>query len=188
MTIRSVLRLAAADQDAWREVSSTRRPRALFHLLAWSVAPVSLLPPLMLYYAGSLHGDQFVPGFGAKSWLAIALAFLAAEWITLAVMGPVIRAIARANGGRCTVHDARVLAMVSPIPLWFSSLILLVPSLAMAISVALLALALSIIVTFQGVRRLCRPKDDVVAAAITQGVVGVELIGWALLLVLLIPR
>lgn len=185
MTLQSVLRLALVDHGGWDELK--RIPRPLARLFLRIVLPLSLLPPAMVYYAGTYHGESFVVGFGEKAWLPIAVAFLLANWVTVAGMGWVIRAIAAANGVRCEYRDAYVLAMLSPIPLWLSSLTLVIPNLALAVCVSMMALAASIGITYHGVRSLCREDEEVVVASVTHGIVAVGLMAWALLLVLIIP-
>jgi hypothetical protein len=185
MTPQSVLKLALADGGGWDELQ--RIPPALGRLFLRLVLPLSLLPPAMVYYAGTYHGEAFMAGFGSKPWLPVAVAFLLAEWVTVALMGHVVRAIAAANGVRCEYRDAYLLATLSPIPLWLSSLTLFVPSFPLAVAVSMVALALSIGITYHGVRSLCRTDEDVVVASVAHGVVAVGLIAWALLLMLIIP-
>jgi hypothetical protein len=185
MTLQSVLRLALADRGGWDELK--RIPPPLARLFLRVVLPLSLLPPAMVYYAGTYHGESFVVGFGGKAWLPIAVAFLLANWVTVAGMGWVIKAIAAANRVRCEYRDAYMLAMLSPIPLWLSSLTLVVPSLSLAAGVSMIALVTSTGITYHGVRSLCRENEEVVVASVTHGIVAVGLMAWALLLVLIIP-
>jgi hypothetical protein len=176
MTLQSVLRLALADRGGWEELA--RIPSPLTRVFLRLVVPLSILPPAMVYYAGTYHGEAFMAGFGAKPWLPVAIAFLLANWATVGGMGWFIRAIAAGHGLRCRPRDAYLLAMLSPIPLWLSSLTLFVPSFTLAASIA---------ITYHGVRSLCRADEEVVAASVTHGVVAVGLIAWALLLVVVIP-
>lgn len=52
----------------------------------------------MLYYAGTYHGDDFMPGFAGRDWTSIAFIFLIAELATVGPMGSVIRWVAKLNG------------------------------------------------------------------------------------------
>lgn len=185
MTFQSALRLALADRGGWDELKSPSP--SLTRRLLRVVLPLSFLPPAMVYYAGTYHGEAFVPGFGGKAWLPIAVAFLLANWVTVAGMGWATRAIAAANGVRCGYREAYVLAMLAPIPLWLGSLTLAIPSLSLAVGVSMIALATSAGITYHGVRSLCRENEDVVVASVTHGVLAVGLTAWALLLVLVIP-
>lgn len=151
------------------------------------VLPLSLLPPLMLYYAGTYHGDDFMPGFAARNWQAIGFVFFAAEMATVAAMGFIIRWIARANGVAADKASSYLLAFVAPIPLWLSSLALLVPNFLFAAAVGMAAFAVSCVVIYHGVAALLRVKEDVVAGSIVHGIMACGLLAWAMLLVIVIP-
>lgn len=181
----NALRMALSEHAGWDELR--RIPTPIAQLLLRLTLPLSLLPPLMVYYAGTYHGDAFMAGFSGKHWLPIGAAFIVAEWATVAGMGWVVRSIAAAHHVACAYRHAYLVAMLAPVPLWLSSLALLVPSFGPAIVLSLCALALSAGIVYHGVRALLGVTEDVVAASITFGVTGVGLIAWALLLLVLIP-
>lgn len=102
-------------------------------------------------------------------------------------MGWLIKAIAETNSVDIDTHDAYMLAGIAPIPLWLSSLGLLVPSLLFNAFVSLVALGLSCSIIYHGIYALCHMHEEVVAASITQTVIGAGLIAWALLLIMILP-
>lgn len=159
--------------------------------LSWSftrvVLPLSLLPPVMLYYAGTLHGDDFMPGFAARDWKTIALIFLVAELASVGLMGPLIRWIAGLNGFTADKESAYLLAFAAPTPLWLSSLALVVPNFIFVAAVAILGLVASCIIIYHGVAVLLKVKEDIVAGSIAYGIMACGLLAWGLLLVLVIP-
>lgn len=185
MTPQNVFGMAVSDHAGWDDLA--RIPPSAAWMLPLLALPLSLLPPAMLYYAGSHHGDEFVAGFGGRNWALIALVFLLAEWLSVLGMGGVIRAIAAAHRVRCSYRDAYILATLAPVPLWLSSLILFIPSPLLAVGVSLCALGLAMTITYHGVRALCREREDVTAASMVYGVTSVGLIAWALLLVIVFP-
>lgn len=152
-----------------------------------AVLPLSILPPAMLYYAGTHYGDAFVAGFGNRDWSSIALLFLVAELVTVALMGFVIRGIAFLNDAEVSLHDAQLLAFAAPTPLWLSSLSLFVPSLAFSVIVCSAAFALACLIIFHGIEVLLHIDEDVKAANIAYGIMGVGAIAWALLMIIVIP-
>ncbi len=160
---------------------------SLGRMLFGIVLPLSLLPPLMLYYAGVYHGDAFAPGLADRNWTAIALVFFAGELATIAAMGAVIRWIARLNGFEASHTNSYLLAFAAPIPLWLSSLALFVPNLFFAGSVGILALVLSCFIIYHGVAMLLRVKEDIVAGSIAYGIIACGMMAWALLLAIIIP-
>lgn len=157
----------------------------------WAVVvPMSVLPPVMVYVAGAMHGDVWLAGAGAKDWSYIAAIFFVCELLSVFLMGWLIKAVANSWNGQVTYGHAYLLASVCPIPVWFSSLGLLVPSLAFNAAASAIALTLSCGLLFQGVRSLCRVTEALEAAVITQIVFGAGMVVWGVLLLLfvILPR
>lgn len=169
---------------AWLMLSRLHLP--LLGLFLKLVLPLSLLPPLMLYYAGTHHGDAFIPGFSARDWGSIAAIFLVAELVTVGAMGRYIQWIARLNGVAADRTSAYLLAFIAPIPLWLSSLALLVPYFFFAAAIGLVAFAISCRLIYHGAAVLLRVREDLVAGAIAYGIMAGGLVAWALLLVMII--
>lgn len=183
MNILSLPRMIISAQG-WPELERMHLPLVSFFTLV--VLPLALLPPAMLYYAGSNYGDLFVVGFGAKPWSLIATVFYLTEIITVLLMGWLIREVAQWYGLHPSKADAFMLAGIVPIPMWLSSLSLLIPNLAVDVGIALFALAAGCGLLYNGVRALCRTRDEVSAVGITQIVMSAGAFFWALLLVLVV--
>lgn len=179
------LNVTAAARTAWFLFG--RMHPALDRMFLRVVVPLSLLPPLMLYYAGTYHGNDFMPGFANRDWVSIAFIFLLAELATVGAMGTVIRWIAKLNGIVADRTSAYLLAFVAPIPLWLSSLSLLVPNFIFAACVGMLAFGVSCLVIYHGVSALLRVKEDVEAGSIAWGIMACGLLAWGMLLVMVIP-
>lgn len=150
------------------------------------VVPLSLIPPVMIYLAGTYYGDAFAPGYGGKDWGSIALIFLAAELASFAGMGWLVHQICRSYSAGASYRDAYLIAAVAPVPLWLSAFGLLVPSLAFNAAVSLAALGASCVLIYQGVRTCCDIREEVQAAGITQMLFGAGLTAWAVLLLLVV--
>lgn len=178
-------KLASVARAAWLWAGAVRPPLARVFLAV--VLPLSLLPPLMVYYSGTYHGDAFMAGFGARDWASIALVFFLAELVMVAAMGPVIRGIARLNGVATDRRSAYLLAFAAPIPLWLSSLALFVPDFFAAAAAGVLALAFSCVIIYHGVGALLRVREDIVAGSIAYGIMACGMLAWAMLLVIVIP-
>ena len=182
MKLSTLSHLPFSAEVGWPEIERTH-PR-LAKLFAFIVLPLSLLPPAMLYYAGTRYPEVFLPQAAGKDWGLIAGVFFLAEMATLLVMGWLIREVSQTDGLHIDSHDAYLLAAIAPIPLWLSSLGLLVPSLAFNAILSLAALVLSCGIIYRGIEGLCHTREDVSAAGIVQIVIGAGLIAWALLLML----
>lgn len=178
-------KLTVVARTAWLFAGSVHP--SLPRLFLTLVLPLSLLPPLMLYYAGTRHGDAFMPGFATRDWGSIALVFFLAELFTVTAMGPAIRGIARLNGVAADHDSSYLLAFAAPIPLWLSSLVLFVPNFFVAATVGVLALAFSCVIIYHGVGSLLRVREDIVAGSIAYGIIACGMIAWAMLLVIVIP-
>lgn len=175
----------AAARTAW--FLFDRLHPSLARVFLTIVLPLSLLPPLMLYYAGTFHGDEFMPGFASRDWTAIGALFFAAEMLTVAAMGPVIRWVSRLNGVDADRTHTYLLAFAAPIPLWLSALGLFVPNFFFAAATGIAGAILACFIIYHGVAVLLRVSEDIVAGAIAYGIMASGLVAWALLLILVIP-
>lgn len=183
MKLTALSHLALSADQGWPEIERLH-PR-LVKLYAFIVLPLSLLPPAMVYYAGTSHPEALLQQ-ADRPWGMIAAVFFLAELVTLLAMGWLIKQVAETRSLRIDYHDAYLIAGVAPIPLWLSALGLFVPSLGFNALLSLAALGLSCGLIYHGVEGLCHTREDVTAANIVQTVIGAGLIAWALLLVLVV--
>jgi len=184
MNILSIPKMILTPRDIWLDLENI--PPSLANLFSSLVLPLSALPPLLLYYAGTHYGDVFADGSGGKPWAMIAIVFFLAEMLTFLGMGWFIGQVAAVLKAPISAHDAYMLAGIAPAPLWLSSLALLVPSFAFNAVIVLMALAASCSLIYHGVYALCHMREETTAAAITQTVMGAGLAAWALLLLIVV--
>ena len=185
MNVSSISRMPFSPAGAWRElahVDSTVR-RTFWRV----VVPLSLLPPAMIFWAGSHHADAIVAGFGGRPWGPLAALFFLCEIASVTLMAWLVRRVARAWEVEVGARDAYVLAAVAAIPLWLSSLGLLVPSAAFNVALSAFALALSFALLLQGIRSFCTNDVDGLARAldVSRLVFAGGLGAWGFLLLLL---
>lgn len=186
MSIFSISRMLVSPNAVWPDLD--RVDSTVVKVFALLVVPLSLLPPIMIYWAGHYHGDAFVAGFSNKPWALIGALFFVCELASVTYMAWLLRKVARAWGEQVSGRNAYIIAAVAAIPLWVSSLGLLVPSLAFNIALAAVALMISCALVFQGVRSFCRIDENHSERtfAITQLVFGGGLAAWGFLMLLLI--
>ena len=182
MNLISISKLPFSTAQGWPELEKIHP--GLLKMFAFIVLPLSLLPPAMLFYAGPHYAETIFKAAAGKDWGEVAVVFFFAEMATLLGMGWLIKQVAESNGLKIDRHDAYLLAAIAPIPLWLSSLGLLVPSLAFNAGLSIVALGLSCGIIYHGIEGLCHMREDVTAAAIVQTVIGAGLSAWALLLML----
>ena len=184
MSIVSIRKLVLTPRDRRLGLESTSPPLAI--LASSFILLLSLLPPLLLYYAGTHYGDAFSVGLGGKPWATIAIIFFLVEMLTFLGMGWFIVQVAAVHKTQISTRDAYMLAGIAPTPLWLSSLALLVPSLAFNAAVIFIALAASFSLIYRGLYELCDMHEGTTAAGITQTVMGAGMIVWALLLIIVV--
>lgn len=181
MNISQLIRLPFSGSGAWSEL---RRLDLSVPFLAWVVVvPMSFLPPVMLYFAGTHYGDSFMEGFGGREWGFITTILFLAELLTFFVMGWLIHAVLEADKLYISYKDAYLLAAIAPLPLWLSSLALLVPSLAVSVVAVFAGMFLSCALIYQGIRALCQRTDnDVVAMSASYTIMAASLLAWGVLM------
>jgi hypothetical protein len=186
MNISPLIRMPFSPHAIWPELA--RIDSTVAKTFLFLVVPLSLLPPAMILFAGSHYGDAFVDGYSSKPWMLIAVIFFLCEMMSVTFMGWIIRKVARAWNESVSYRDAYVLAAIAAIPLWISSLGLLVASMAFNVALSVLALVISCGLVFQGVRSFCKISDEniVQAISITRLAFGAGFGAWGFLILLLI--
>lgn len=181
MNITNLVCLPFSRNGSWTEL---QRMNLSIPLLAWVVVvPMSFLPPVLLYFAGTHYGDSFIAGFGDKEWRFITTILFLAELLTFFVMGWLIHSVLDADNLSVTYQDAYLVAAIAPLPLWLSSLALLVPVLAVSVVAVFAGMFLSCALVYQGVRAIChRADNDVVAMSATYTVMAASLLAWGILM------
>lgn len=182
MNLISLAKLPLSADEGWQELAQ-HRPR-IAKVFLFLVLPLSLLPPTMLYLAGTHYPEAFFPVIRPRDWAAVAEVFFVAEMATFAAMGWLIKQVADTYALSIDYRDAYLLAALAAAPLWLASLGLLIPDLLANAAINLLALGLSCALLYNGLQALGRWREEVVAAGIVHTVIGAGLIAWALLFVL----
>ncbi|NYS60128.1 YIP1 family protein [Vreelandella salicampi] len=178
----TIIQLPFTHLAGWKELQQHKPSIAS---LAWCVVlPMSLLPPLMLYYAGTHYGDAFVSGFAERQWRFITTILFLAELLTFFVMGWLIHAVVNGNQElSISYHNAYLLAALAPLPLWSSSIALLVPSLLFNALVVLGALGFACSLVYHGLQALCeRSVNDVATMSATYTIMAAGVLAWGLLM------
>lgn len=183
MLILSIPQMIISSQKGWQDLVQNRPTLAsLFWRL---VLPLSLIPPVMLFFYGPVYGDLLIQGYSNKPWQLIAPVFFGAEMLTWLLMGWLIRQVTQSHWIEVNSTDAFRLASIAPVPLWLSAFGLFIPDMTVNVILALLALAATCSLIHHGVRAVLRVKDQLVAAAITHTVMGAGIAGWSCLLLLI---
>jgi len=186
MSILHIHKLFTSSPGAWDELAQTQ-PSAL-KLFVLLVIPFSLVPPLMLEYAGHHVGATLFAHTVPLAWSMAALFFLLAELVTVPLMALAIKSVARSKGIGSSDREAFALAAIAAVPLWLSSLALFYDQVILIMAGLALGLAGSVVLIFRGVQSILKVEEDLVAVDIAYTVTALGLVAWVLLVVLgLIP-
>lgn len=148
----------------------------------WAViALLSLLPPIMIVLLdGPL--STFLPVLQIRPSVFMASLFFGCEVLSVFLMGWLIKQVASTLGYAVTYADAYLVAAIASIPLWLSSLGLLVNNPFLNTALPLSALVSCCALIYQGAYSLCHVENQLKAAAVTQVVFGAGLILWVMFL------
>lgn len=166
--------------EGWDEV--IRIHPSIARLFAFLVVPFSLLPPAMIYYAGSRYGDVFAAGVSSAQWHRAAAVIFIAELLTVPAMAWLIHAVSKTNNVAADYHECFTLATIAPIPLWISSLALFIPSLFVNVVLGGIALLCSAGLIYRGVFALFHMREDLRAMQMASVISGAGLLAWLLLM------
>jgi hypothetical protein len=186
MSILQIGKLFVSPHEGWDEV--VRIHPSVVKLFGLVVVPLSLIPPLMLEYAGHHYGSVLYPNTSAQAWTIAALVFLFAELLTVPLMAWGIQSVAKSRGVLSNYHDAFTLAAIAPIPLWLSSLALFSSNTFLIVGIVVFGLVGSVLLIFRGVEGILGVEEDMVAFNLAYIATAMGLIAWVLLIMLgLVP-
>ncbi|HZW13061.1 MAG TPA: YIP1 family protein [Noviherbaspirillum sp.] len=179
MSLLDYAKLPFSFHEGWDEIRPLQLSVSKTFLLL--VLPFSLLPPLMLLYAGSHHGSAYLIDAPFARWIGVALAFLAAELLTVPLMGWAIRSIAQLQGIDADYRDTFRLSAITAIPMWLSSTGLASADLGPMFAAVVLGLFLSAGVLYHGSYNFLQMRDPMQAQALSCQAFAVGGMIWAFL-------
>jgi hypothetical protein len=186
MTLLQMPKMILSFHDGWDDL--IRIHPSITRMFTYLVLPFSILPAAMIYYAGGHYGDIFSPGVSPQQWHFAAGIFYLAELLTVPAMAGIMHLTCRANDVPAGYHECFILAAIAPIPMWISSLVLLVPNFAVCIVVGALGLLGSLAITYRGMYALFRMHEDLRAMQMATIVTGAGLLAWLVLVQIVLMR
>lgn len=182
MNLMSLAKLPLSHEEGWPELA--RLQPGILKVFGLLVLPLSLLPPVMLYLAGTHYPEAFLHASRPRNWAAVAEVSFVAEMASFVAMGWLIKQVADTYALSIGYRDAYLLAALAAAPLWLASLGLLIPDLLANAAISAMALGLSCALLYHGLQALGRRREEIVAAGIVHVVIGAGLMAWALLFAL----
>ena len=145
------------------------------------IVPFSLLPPAMLLYAGLDHPTAYMSDALFSQWQDVAAFFLVAELISVTLMAWAIKQMALSRNIVADFKDTLLLAAITAIPMWLSSLGLAIPNIWATIFIAALGLIAAASLLYHGTFAILKLEDEMDAQALSYATFSVGILVWAML-------
>ena len=146
--------------------------------------PMSVIPPVMIYYAGATYGGQLFPVMSDLQLQTIGVLFFLAELAMTFVVAYVIQRMGDVIDIKPAFEDAYKLAVVAPTPLWLVPLFLFIPSVVVNITAISAALMISGILIFRNVPSILRVEEKGHAILLAGSILAAGLVAWAMMMYL----
>lgn len=173
--------LFASPAKGWSDLMQSKP--SIHQLYMLHVIPLSLIPPLMVYLAGSKYGGQLLPGLSESKLLLVAGIFFLVELVVVPAMAIVVRQLAEVAEIRPSYQAAFILAAVAPTPLWLAPLFLLVPSVMLNLAVVSLALMAAAGLIYYGIPEVFELREKGHALLLFGAVLIAGVVTWGFLMV-----
>jgi hypothetical protein len=168
--------------QGWDHLARSHMPVARMFLLF--ALPLSLVPPLMIYYAGTSHGGALLPEFTRGQLQSIGVVFFLAETAMLFLMAMVIRRLGEVIDIKPSYEDAFKLAVIAPTPLWLAPLAMFIPSFAVNLTVGALAILATGTLIYFAVPVIFKIEEKGHAALLSGTIYAAGLVAWAAMMYL----
>jgi hypothetical protein len=176
-------RLFVTHSGGWRYLADSHL--SILRMYFLYVVPLSLVPPLMIYFAGSNYADQLLPLLSPRKMEMLVVIFYLAELAIVPAMAWVIQQLSNAARINVSYHDAFMLAATAPTPLWIATLFLFVPNLVFNLAIMSLALLASLLVIYYAVPPLFHLEGERRQTIPLAGLIMFSgLLAWAFMMVL----
>lgn len=183
MTPHEPLKMLWSYSNGWLDL--VRLHPSVRRTFAFYVAPLSLIPAAMIFYAGITNHEMLAPSISAREALVVAITFLLAELAMVPLMAAIIQQMGELVDIRPDYHDAFMLASIAPTPLWLASLALFVPSAVFVIVIMAAAWIACAALIYHGTPPLFNLQDHRKSRLMSHFVIGAGVMAWVALMVVL---
>lgn len=173
--------LFASPAKGWNHLTASKPSMPQLFLI--HVVPFSLIPPLMVYFAGTQYAGQLFPAMSGSKLLLIASILFVVELIAVPVMGVIIRQLAEIAEIHPSYHDAFTLAAVAPTPLWMAPIFLFFPNVLLNLAVVSLAMMAAAGLIYYGIPVVFNIQEKGHAILMFGAVLIAGVVAWGFLMV-----
>lgn len=184
MNVLNYMKLPFSFRAGWDNLS-TAHPAILKTFLLLTL-PLSLLPPLMLVYAGSHHASQYLMDAPLAQWKLVAFAFLIVELLTVPLMAWLIKNIAAVHNIAADFKDTFLIAALSAIPMWLSALGLAIPHLWAMIGIIVLGFFAAANLLYRGIYSILKMTEQMEAQSVAYEAFATGGVLWVILCALVV--
>ncbi len=182
MSLLNLFWLFAVPTKGWRHLMQSKVSMHRLYLL--HVVPLSLIPPLFLYFAGSKYAGNLIPILSEAKLLLVAVVLFVVELVAVPVMGLIIRQLAEVAEIYPSYQDSFTLAAVAPTPLWLVPVcFLIIPNILINLIALTLALMATVGFIYYGIPVVFRIKEHGRAMLMFGAVLTAGVVAWVFLMV-----
>lgn len=181
MSLLNLFWLFVVPNKGWRHLMQSRLSMHRLYLL--HVVPLSLIPPLFIYFAAGNYAGDILPVLSQAQLLLVSIILFIVELVAVPLMALLLRHLAEIADSHPSYHDAFTLAAVAPTPLWLVPIVFLIPNML----VDLIALTMALMATagfiYYGIPTVFRIKERGHAMLLFGAVLTAGIIAWVFLMV-----
>lgn len=157
---------------------------SVLKLCLFFAVPLSVLPPLMLYYAGVTYGGQLLPALSTTQLQLIGTVFFLTELAMTFLVAYIVQGLAEWVDRKPAFEDAYKLAVVVPAPLWLAPLFLFIPSFMVNLTAGAAALILSAMLIYYSAPAILKIEEKGHAILLSGSILAAGMVAWAVMMYL----
>lgn len=181
MSLLNLFWLFVVPNKGWRHLMQAKYSMHRLYLL--HVVPLSLIPPLFIYFAAGNYAGDLLPILSKAQLLLVAVIVFIVELVAVPLMALILRQLAEVADTHPSYHDAFTLAAVAPTPLWLVPIVFLIPDMLVGLVALTMALMATVGFIYYGIPSVFRIKERGHAMLLFGAVLTAGIIAWVFLMV-----
>jgi hypothetical protein len=181
MSLLNLFWLFFVPTKGWRHLMQANYSMHRLYLL--HVVPLSLIPPLFIYFSAGNYAVDLLPVLSKPQLLLVATILFIVELVAVPLMGLILRQLAEIADAHPSYHDAFTLAAVAPTPLWLVPIVFLIPDMLVGLIALTMALMATVGFIYYGIPSVFRIKERGHAMLLFGAVLTAGVIAWVFLMV-----
>lgn len=181
MSLLNLFWLFFVPTKGWRHLMQAKY--SMHRLYFLHVVPLSLIPPLFIYFEAGNYAVDLLPVLSKAQLLLVATILFIVELVAVPLMGLILRQLAEVADAHPSYHDAFTLAAVAPTPLWLVPIVFLIPNMLVGLIALTMALMATVGFIYYGIPSVFRIKERGHAMLLFGAVLTAGVITWVFLMV-----